>query len=110
MTDEHTAVNNDVFSPDLLASPDKLGCCRQHSILSYPFFSLQLFRVRTRTQEAEDEQTQERFFRPHFLQAPGDMLAHEGKLCRLDCKVGVVLNLARRNTGIPPDLAFDFRR
>uniref|UniRef100_A0A8C7YGV6 Ig-like domain-containing protein n=1 Tax=Oryzias sinensis TaxID=183150 RepID=A0A8C7YGV6_9TELE len=32
-------------------------------------------------------QTQERFFRPHFLQAPGDMMAHEGRLCRLDCKV-----------------------
>lgn len=46
------------------------------------------FRVRTRVQEVEGEQTQERFFRPHFLQAPGDMLAHEGKLCRLDCKVG----------------------
>uniref|UniRef100_A0A674PN73 Myopalladin n=1 Tax=Takifugu rubripes TaxID=31033 RepID=A0A674PN73_TAKRU len=37
--------------------------------------------------DAEGEQTQERFFQPHFLQAPGDMLAHEGKLCRLDCKV-----------------------
>ncbi|KAM4607905.1 LOW QUALITY PROTEIN: myopalladin [Polymixia lowei] len=46
-------------------------------------------RVRTRIQEVEEgEQTQERFFRPHFLQAPGDMLAHEGRLCRLDCKVG----------------------
>lgn len=45
-------------------------------------------RVRVRVQEVEGEQTQERFFQPHFLQAPGDMLAHEGKLCRLDCKVG----------------------
>ncbi|KAM4730138.1 myopalladin isoform 2-T2 [Anableps anableps] len=44
-------------------------------------------RVRTRIQEVEGEQTQERFFRPHFLQAPGDMMAHEGRLCRLDCKV-----------------------
>uniref|UniRef100_A0A673ATI8 Myopalladin n=1 Tax=Sphaeramia orbicularis TaxID=375764 RepID=A0A673ATI8_9TELE len=44
-------------------------------------------RVRARIQEVENEQTQERFFRPHFLQAPGDMMAHEGKLCRLDCKV-----------------------
>lgn len=49
---------------------------------------LTFFRVRTRIQEVESEQTQERFFRPHFLQAPGDMLAHEGRLCRLDCKVG----------------------
>ena len=45
-------------------------------------------RVRARIQEVEGEQTQERFFRPHFLQAPGDMMAHEGRLCRLDCKVG----------------------
>nr|XP_057920220.1 myopalladin isoform X2 [Doryrhamphus excisus] len=44
-------------------------------------------RVRARIQEVEGEQTQERFFRPHFLQAPGDMLAHEGRVCRLDCKV-----------------------
>uniref|UniRef100_A0A8C1U245 Ig-like domain-containing protein n=1 Tax=Cyprinus carpio TaxID=7962 RepID=A0A8C1U245_CYPCA len=44
-------------------------------------------RVRARVQEVEGEPTQERFFRPHFLQAPGDMSAHEGQLCRLDCKV-----------------------
>lgn len=50
---------------------------------------LVFFRVRARIQEVEAEQTQERFFRPHFLQAPGDMLAHEGKLCRLDCKVRI---------------------
>ncbi|KAJ0067249.1 hypothetical protein NL108_015117 [Boleophthalmus pectinirostris] len=49
-------------------------------------------RVRARIQEAETEQTQERFFRPHFLQAPGDMMAHEGKLCRLDCKVSGLPN------------------
>lgn len=39
-------------------------------------------------QEKDKEPLQERFFRPHFLQAPGDMVAHEGRLCRLDCKVG----------------------
>uniref|UniRef100_A0A3P8UD98 Myopalladin n=1 Tax=Amphiprion percula TaxID=161767 RepID=A0A3P8UD98_AMPPE len=49
-------------------------------------------RVRTRIQEVESEQTQERFFRPHFLQAPGDMMAHEGRLCRLDCKVSGLPN------------------
>ncbi|CAK6962462.1 myopalladin [Scomber scombrus] len=49
-------------------------------------------RVRARIQEVESEQTEERFFRPHFLQAPGDMLAHEGKLCRLDCKVSGLPN------------------
>ncbi|KAM7409106.1 hypothetical protein PAMA_002693 [Pampus argenteus] len=49
-------------------------------------------RVRARVQEVESEQTQERFFQPHFLQAPGDLLAHEGKLCRLDCKVSGLPN------------------
>ncbi|XP_034464799.1 myopalladin isoform X4 [Hippoglossus hippoglossus] len=49
-------------------------------------------RVRARIQQVEGEQTQERFFRPHFLQAPGDMLAHEGRLCRLDCKVSGLPN------------------
>ncbi|XP_077960655.1 myopalladin isoform X2 [Gasterosteus aculeatus] len=49
-------------------------------------------RVRTRIQEVEGERTQEQFFRPHFLQAPGDMLAHEGRLCRLDCKVSGLPN------------------
>ncbi|XP_016342798.1 myopalladin isoform X2 [Sinocyclocheilus anshuiensis] len=44
-------------------------------------------RVRARVQEVEGEPAQERCFRPHFLQAPGDMSAHEGRLCRLDCKV-----------------------
>ncbi|XP_051503768.1 myopalladin-like isoform X2 [Myxocyprinus asiaticus] len=44
-------------------------------------------RVRARVQEVEGEPVQERFFRPHFLQASGDMFAHEGRLCRLDCKV-----------------------
>lgn len=38
-------------------------------------------------QERDKEPLQERFFRPHFLQAPGDLVAHEGRLCRLDCKV-----------------------
>ncbi|NXU70367.1 MYPN protein, partial [Oreotrochilus melanogaster] len=43
------------------------------------------------------EAVQERFFRPYFLQAPGDMVAHEGQLCRLDCKV----------SGLPtPDLTW----
>lgn len=45
------------------------------------------FRGRSRLQERDKEPLQERFFRPHFLQAPGDMVAHEGRLCRLDCKV-----------------------
>ncbi|MBN3324351.1 MYPN protein, partial [Atractosteus spatula] len=50
-------------------------------------------RVRSRPQEGErGEPVEERFFRPHFLQAPGDMVAHEGRLCRLDCKVSGLPN------------------
>uniref|UniRef100_A0A669BZ43 Myopalladin n=1 Tax=Oreochromis niloticus TaxID=8128 RepID=A0A669BZ43_ORENI len=49
-------------------------------------------RVRNRIQEVEGEQSQGRFFQPHFLQAPGDMMAHEGRLCRLDCKVSGLPN------------------
>uniref|UniRef100_A0A8C4WC67 Myopalladin n=1 Tax=Gopherus evgoodei TaxID=1825980 RepID=A0A8C4WC67_9SAUR len=47
----------------------------------------QSHRTRSRVQEGDKEPLQERFFRPHFLQAPGDMVAHEERLCRLDCKV-----------------------
>lgn len=61
----------------ILAATDKRSAHLSH-----------IYRVRARIQEVEGEQIQERFFRPHFLQAPGDMLAHEGRLCRLDCKVG----------------------
>ncbi|XP_030308718.1 myopalladin isoform X1 [Calypte anna] len=54
-------------------------------------------RTRPRVPEGDNEAVQERFFRPYFLQAPGDMVAHEGQLCRLDCKV----------SGLPtPDLTW----
>ncbi|KAI4900263.1 hypothetical protein NFI96_016678 [Prochilodus magdalenae] len=45
-------------------------------------------KVRSRIKQVEEgEPCEENFFRPHFLQAPGDMVSHEGRLCRLDCKV-----------------------
>lgn len=44
-------------------------------------------RSRSRDSGDENEPIQERFFRPHFLQAPGDLTVQEGKLCRMDCKV-----------------------
>ncbi|XP_023084521.2 palladin isoform X3 [Piliocolobus tephrosceles] len=56
-------------------------------------------RPRSRSRESgdENEPIQERFFRPHFLQAPGDLTVQEGKLCRMDCKV----------SGLPtPDLSW----
>ncbi|XP_069100158.1 palladin isoform X4 [Pleurodeles waltl] len=54
-------------------------------------------RSRSRDSTEENEPIQERFFRPHFLQAPGDLIVQEGKLCRMDCKV----------SGLPtPDLSW----
>ncbi|XP_069487490.1 palladin isoform X2 [Ambystoma mexicanum] len=54
-------------------------------------------RSRSRDSADENEPIQERFFRPHFLQAPGDLIVQEGKLCRMDCKV----------SGLPtPDLGW----
>ncbi|XP_076873650.1 palladin isoform X2 [Brachyhypopomus gauderio] len=44
-------------------------------------------RSRSRDSGEENENIQERHFRPHFLQAPGDLIVQEGKLCRMDCKV-----------------------
>ncbi|XP_051783596.1 palladin isoform X2 [Erpetoichthys calabaricus] len=44
-------------------------------------------RSRSRDSGDENDTIQERHFRPHFLQAPGDMIVQEGKLCRMDCKV-----------------------
>ncbi|KFM02524.1 Myopalladin [Aptenodytes forsteri] len=59
--------------------------------------AIQPHRTRARVPEGDKEAVQERFFRPYFLQAPGDMVAHEGRLCRLDCKV----------SGLPtPDLTW----
>ncbi|XP_061766812.1 myopalladin isoform X2 [Nerophis ophidion] len=49
-------------------------------------------RVRSRIQEVEGEKTQEHIFRPHFLQAPADTTVHEGRVCRLDCKVSGLPN------------------
>lgn len=56
------------------------------------FFCFVLFffprpRSRSRDSGDENENIQERHFRPHFLQAPGDLIVQEGKLCRMDCKV-----------------------
>uniref|UniRef100_UPI00398E7B96 myopalladin-like isoform X3 n=1 Tax=Pristiophorus japonicus TaxID=55135 RepID=UPI00398E7B96 len=53
--------------------------------------SVQSQRTRSRVSEGE-EPVQERFFCPHFLQAPGNMIAHEGQICRLDCKVSGLPN------------------
>nr|XP_023679268.1 palladin isoform X2 [Paramormyrops kingsleyae] len=44
-------------------------------------------RSRSRDSAEENDNIQERHFRPHFLQAPGDLIVQEGKLCRMDCKV-----------------------
>ncbi|XP_007566992.1 myopalladin isoform X3 [Poecilia formosa] len=89
---ESTVADDDGNYTVMAANPQGRISCSGHLIIqSGPPRSrltpVQSQRVRTRIQEVEGEQTQERFFRPHFLQAPGDMMAHEGRLCRLDCKV-----------------------
>uniref|UniRef100_A0A3B3YB17 Ig-like domain-containing protein n=1 Tax=Poecilia mexicana TaxID=48701 RepID=A0A3B3YB17_9TELE len=89
---ESTVADDDGNYTVMAANPQGRISCSGHLIVqSGPPRSrltpVQSQRVRTRIQEVEGEQTQERFFRPHFLQAPGDMMAHEGRLCRLDCKV-----------------------
>ncbi|XP_029110981.1 palladin isoform X5 [Scleropages formosus] len=54
-------------------------------------------RSRSRDSGEDNDNIQERHFRPHFLQAPGDLIVQEGKLCRMDCKV----------SGLPtPDLVW----
>ncbi|NXX47591.1 PALLD protein, partial [Tricholaema leucomelas] len=58
-------------------------------------------RSRSRDSGDENEPIQERFFRPHFLQAPGDLTVQEGKLCRMDCKASMT------HSGLPtPDLSW----
>ncbi|XP_036431172.1 myopalladin [Colossoma macropomum] len=76
----------------MAANPQGRISCSGHLIVqsglmrNRPVIHLQ--RVRTRVKQVEEgEPCQERFFQPHFLQAPGDMVSHEGRLCRLDCKV-----------------------
>ena len=53
-----------------------------------------LCRPRSRSRDSGDENDniQERHFRPHFLQAPGDLIVQEGRLCRMDCKVNTGLS------------------
>ncbi|NXP46126.1 PALLD protein, partial [Heliornis fulica] len=66
-----------------------------------PSGQLHIRRPRSRSRDSgdENEPIQERFFRPHFLQAPGDLTVQEGKLCRMDCKASI--------TGLPtPDLSW----
>ncbi|NXV40594.1 PALLD protein, partial [Uria aalge] len=65
-------------------------------------------RSRSRDSGDENEPIQERFFRPHFLQAPGDLTVQEGKLCRMDCKASITQTSANsKNNGLPtPDLSW----
>lgn len=89
---ESTTNDDDGNYTVMAANPQGRISCSGHLIVQIgppknrmtPF---QPKRVQVCIQEVESQQTQERFSQPHFLQAPGDMLAHEGRLCRLDCKV-----------------------
>ncbi|XP_037351812.1 myopalladin [Talpa occidentalis] len=95
---ESTTSDDDGNYTIMAANPQgRISCSGHLMVQSLPIRSRltsdsQSHRGRSRVQEKDKEPIQERFYRPHFLQAPGDMVAHEGRLCRLDCKV----------SGLPP--------
>lgn len=66
--------------PVLTGTRCNLGCFRSAPLPPRP-------RSRSRDSGDENDNIQERHFRPHFLQAPGDLIVQEGRLCRMDCKV-----------------------
>ncbi|NWR86409.1 MYPN protein, partial [Furnarius figulus] len=97
------ATNDDDGNYTIMAAnpQGRISCSGHLMVQSAPFrgriSTTQPHRTRPRAPEGDKEAVQERFFRPYFLQAPGDMVAHEGRLCRLDCKV----------SGLPtPDLTW----
>ncbi|NWY04574.1 MYPN protein, partial [Nothoprocta ornata] len=97
-----TANDDDGNYTIMAANPQgRISCSGHLMVQTTPIRSristIQSHRTRSRVPEGDKETVQERFFRPYFLQAPGDMVAHEGRLCRLDCKV----------SGLPtPDLTW----
>ncbi|KAM8806202.1 myopalladin [Eudromia elegans] len=97
-----TANDDDGNYTIMAANPQgRISCSGHLMVQTIPIRSristIQSHRTRPRVPEGDKEAVQERFFRPYFLQAPGDMVAHEGRLCRLDCKV----------SGLPtPDLTW----
>uniref|UniRef100_A0A8B9R1K0 Myopalladin n=1 Tax=Anas platyrhynchos TaxID=8839 RepID=A0A8B9R1K0_ANAPL len=98
-----TSTNDDDGNYTIMAAnpQGRVSCSGHLMVQSIPIrgriSTIQPHRTRSRVPEGDREAVQERFFRPYFLQAPGDMVAHEGRLCRLDCKV----------SGLPtPDLTW----
>ncbi|NXG67341.1 MYPN protein, partial [Hemiprocne comata] len=87
------SVNDDDGNYTIMAAnpQGRISCSGHLMVQSIPvrgrISTNQPHRTRPRVPEGDKEAVQERFFRPYFLQAPGDMVAHEGRLCRLDCKV-----------------------
>ncbi|XP_064001281.1 myopalladin [Pogoniulus pusillus] len=98
-----TSTNDDDGNYTIMAAnpQGRISCSGHLMVQSIPargrISTTQPHRTRPRVPDGDKEAVQERFFRPYFLQAPGDMVAHEGRLCRLDCKV----------SGLPtPDLTW----
>ncbi|XP_077586258.1 myopalladin [Stigmatopora nigra] len=94
---QSTTADDDGNYTIMAANPQGRMSCSGHLIVQtgpprHRMIPINCQRVRSRVQEVEGEQTQEGFFQPHFAQAPGDMLAHEGRVCRLDCKVSGLPN------------------
>ncbi|KAK7919316.1 hypothetical protein WMY93_010600 [Mugilogobius chulae] len=91
---EHYRISRDSDGPALCTLPPPLWTTTGTT----PSW-LETLRSRSRSRDSGDENDniQERHFRPHFLQAPGDLIVQEGRLCRMDCKV----------SGLPtPDLVW----
>uniref|UniRef100_A0A8D0GAM8 Myopalladin n=1 Tax=Sphenodon punctatus TaxID=8508 RepID=A0A8D0GAM8_SPHPU len=88
-----TTTNDDDGNYTMMAAnpQGRISCSGHLMVQTLPMrgrlATVQSHRGRSRVPEGDKEPVQERFFRPYFLQAPGDMVAHEGRLCRLDCKV-----------------------
>ncbi|NXU57894.1 MYPN protein, partial [Turnix velox] len=98
-----TTTNDDDGNYTIMAAnpQGRISCSGHLMVQSIPvrtrISTIQSHRTRPWAPERDKEAVQECFFRPYFLQAPGDMVAHEGRLCRLDCKV----------SGLPtPDLTW----
>ncbi|XP_034041079.1 myopalladin-like [Thalassophryne amazonica] len=94
---ESTTSDDDGNYTIMASNPQGRASCSGHLIVQtgpprHHLIPIHSQRVRARVQEVESDQSPQRFFQPHFLQAPGDMLAHEGRLCRVDCKVSGLPN------------------
>ncbi|KAH0623505.1 hypothetical protein JD844_006327 [Phrynosoma platyrhinos] len=103
---EATTNDDDGNYTIMAANPQGRISCSGHLMVQTPPLrsrltaAVQTHRGRSRIPEGDKEPLQERFFRPYFLQAPGDMVAHEGRLSKEIKKAPVILEKLQ-NCGVP---------